>query len=894
MEMGQTCPRYTEFRALYPASAGLQQALSEYFAVVVKICQKAFLATKRSTIAQIPKSVLRPFKAEFGPFQKDLIRVEGLVRTEVSLASKKAQNEEATLQASYRAGSIKFRSKTSSELDAAWQARKMRARERQLDALSTYIYETSYKQARKKGTSTWILAQKEVNDWISDPSSSVLCCTGIIGCGKTVSAATLIEHILVSGPRTRVISYFFCRYDDAESLKVRTIIGSIARQLDIEPDVEGSITANIRNLALIDSDKIYELLSTRLSTSRQHFVFIDGLHECSMTEAREVHQILEKLVASPNSIFKVFYTTRPDTYRELLSNSRRLRLANIPQHEENTDIEAFIHTALESALETGGLQLGDPSLIIEIEDTLCRGAQGMFVGRPLQYLMTGTTDPLCASYHFSRSDAESEMGAVCVTYLGFRELEGHVLRIENPGADAAEYPVAILKNTLGESKIQTALKLLNQRKSKGVGSFVSRVLKETTATTANSILSNHQEQYALLNYCKIHWLLHSRHLNSENCKIWSLWATLVRKFLSGEFCLQNNMHGVDIRDKVLDTVSQGEQQDVIRTISTHYPMKNYDLPTVRAVRLDAFIASNPLLIEKLSESDPLSEAEQGHIARSSVISGQFLALRQNAIDSGQNAWLEDLLFTDSTRLLKSIQENLPYLKEQMIRKAADHSVVNLMCLAIIFNRTTIVETLLETWPKYVALDHFAVLGNLWFHLAVDFQYIDGIVLISKTINLRLSERAREAWKLYLDYMEPLSYLALQGPFLPQVMIQMLEKNNYYRADSSVRLTKSTVFLRLFRDTCSDGNMRSTTLARTLQSKPKLLELFLTQVEKVLKEIHGDYLPASSGSWQHYFLDIIRSPALKNSPSYRVLTRDEESLESDLETEARRRRERNLR
>ena len=39
MKLGLTCPRFTEFGYLYPASARLQNALCEYYGAVIRLCK---------------------------------------------------------------------------------------------------------------------------------------------------------------------------------------------------------------------------------------------------------------------------------------------------------------------------------------------------------------------------------------------------------------------------------------------------------------------------------------------------------------------------------------------------------------------------------------------------------------------------------------------------------------------------------------------------------------------------------------------------------------------------------------------------------------------------------------------------------------------------------------
>lgn len=54
----------------------------------------------------------------------------------------------------------------------------------------------------------------------------------------------------------------------------------------------------------------------------------------------------------------------------------------IPDNE--AEIESFIETELEMCIKTGKLVLGDPRLILEIQDALLKGSQGMFLWTALQ------------------------------------------------------------------------------------------------------------------------------------------------------------------------------------------------------------------------------------------------------------------------------------------------------------------------------------------------------------------------------------------------------------------------------------------------------------------------------------------------------------------------------
>ena len=44
MNLGRTCPRFTELGYLYPTSVRLQKALCEYYAAVVRFCKQSTIS----------------------------------------------------------------------------------------------------------------------------------------------------------------------------------------------------------------------------------------------------------------------------------------------------------------------------------------------------------------------------------------------------------------------------------------------------------------------------------------------------------------------------------------------------------------------------------------------------------------------------------------------------------------------------------------------------------------------------------------------------------------------------------------------------------------------------------------------------------------------------------
>ena len=223
MSIGRTCSRYQDFGLLYPDSTGLQKAQCEYFTIVVELCKRTVLFTRRGAFSQLSWSVRKPFATEFGHFEADLARLAGFVRDEISLASSRAHANEVQENSRIRKLTTMYSDKVGRELQQAKKRRSDKAKRLLLEACSTYNYEMAWKQNCKKGKSQWLFECEEYIQWKRMATSSILWCSGILGSGKTVLSANVVENLVLTEP-TATVAYFFCEYDVPQSLLARTII----------------------------------------------------------------------------------------------------------------------------------------------------------------------------------------------------------------------------------------------------------------------------------------------------------------------------------------------------------------------------------------------------------------------------------------------------------------------------------------------------------------------------------------------------------------------------------------------------------------------------------------------------------------------------------------------
>lgn len=191
----------------------------------------------------------------------------------------------------------------------------------------------------------------------------------------------MAAHLLEEVSPKDVIAFFFCRFDETESLKAKTIIGSIARQLVSDLP---AIAFRGFNRGSTDETTIISTLEATLSHTRQYFIVLDGLDECGEAQVKEVANIFHGLLLSPSLRIKLFWSSRPNVLSWLPGSFLTQQRINLETVENQSrvahGIHAFIRATLEEWLEgeTPELQINDPTLVETILDRLEKEAQGMY------------------------------------------------------------------------------------------------------------------------------------------------------------------------------------------------------------------------------------------------------------------------------------------------------------------------------------------------------------------------------------------------------------------------------------------------------------------------------------------------------------------------------------
>ena len=126
---------------------------------------------------------------------------------------------------------------------------------------------------------------------------------------------------------------------------------------------------------------ILDFLKTVLTRKRRYFIVLDGLDECEEEQSKVLVNIFRGLLDTPMLHIKLYFTTRKSVMNWIplkLQPERHIVLDTAENQARVTrDIDNFVNASLQERLRENELQLRDPTLILQIQDALKTGAQGM-------------------------------------------------------------------------------------------------------------------------------------------------------------------------------------------------------------------------------------------------------------------------------------------------------------------------------------------------------------------------------------------------------------------------------------------------------------------------------------------------------------------------------------
>ncbi|KAI7771382.1 hypothetical protein LZL87_014249 [Fusarium oxysporum] len=315
MGLSNQCPRFAEYQALYKTSTRLQKALCDFHASIICCWQK-----------QLKAALFTSFEQEIESDVSDIRRMGKIAEDEINLAKAQADHQDQMLQEKERAAASKQRSRlrkfiprVEGELDTIKELQMQRStlkeRHRLLKFLSSHDYEAPFREARKKH-------QYGTAEWI-------LATPEFLRWYKGTGSALL----WCSGKNQK----HFVPLQDWEILLRQTI-----------------------------------------KASGIFLIFIDGLDEQDAPERRALLDALRSLTTTISAL-RIFITGRDSVSIDLKSRFSHIEHVPMSPVALASDIHNYVETSLQERIQNQDLVLHDPSLLRDIEETLTRHADGMFL-----------------------------------------------------------------------------------------------------------------------------------------------------------------------------------------------------------------------------------------------------------------------------------------------------------------------------------------------------------------------------------------------------------------------------------------------------------------------------------------------------------------------------------
>ena len=356
----------------------LVQSLSIAYVDIITFCTKSkvvFRHGRRSSLNNLSVT----FKLSWKPFERQFGQEIDDFRTHLKNVDKEAGLSHMVEAADARAVILA----NQKQLE---KAKKQNIHRQILKAIPSVDTESKHRKLRNlryPGTGSWIFEDEKFRQWRNSAQSSMICCHGIPGCGKTVLASTIIDELQVNSPKVRVI-YYYCDYSDKRTLQIDRIVGTLLKQFFLGGLVPEEIEARIPNTyiegrQILRPSELIDLVCFAVKSSLPTFIVLDGLDECEKEIRQQMIDMFCHLSKLKNAVVRTLILCRDED--QLLS----LRaLQGIPRIRISTsalegDIKSFVTGSVRFRVQSGELKMRNPDLENEIVSELVSKAHGMFL-----------------------------------------------------------------------------------------------------------------------------------------------------------------------------------------------------------------------------------------------------------------------------------------------------------------------------------------------------------------------------------------------------------------------------------------------------------------------------------------------------------------------------------
>lgn len=194
-----------------------------------------------------------------------------------------------------------------------------------------------------RGTCGWILTHETYKRWIEEPSSALLWLSADPGCGKSVLASFLVDH-LRSNPtmlQDTNLCYFFFKSDNDEQNGALYGLQAVLHQLlQLQRDLLETAVKTMKNKSVDSIEALWYTLITVLQrpNARNTICILDGFDECEADSRKTLTRLLSDFFAPPRNSrapgesrptrLKFLISSRPENSLKIAFDRTRLGSAD--------------------------------------------------------------------------------------------------------------------------------------------------------------------------------------------------------------------------------------------------------------------------------------------------------------------------------------------------------------------------------------------------------------------------------------------------------------------------------------------------------------------------------------------------------------------------------------
>lgn len=221
---------------------------------------------------------------------------------------------------------------------------------------ATYEWFKDRVEDRVQNTCEWFLGHEHFQEWLKQESGPLLV-SADPGCGKSVLAKYLIDHIL---PRSATICYFFFKIQDQNTVcqALCAVLHQLfSQKLSLIHHAEKQFEINGRGM-IQSKHSLWNILENAVQDSQAGpvIVVLDALDECANSEFEDLMRNVRNQFRSNQSVYsklKYLLTSRPYEqivleFRGLLDTFPRIR---IPGEKESDTIIKEINSVISHRVE---------------------------------------------------------------------------------------------------------------------------------------------------------------------------------------------------------------------------------------------------------------------------------------------------------------------------------------------------------------------------------------------------------------------------------------------------------------------------------------------------------------------------------------------------------------